>query len=38
MPEDEAKKAKDKIQDVLKQYEAKADELATAKTKEVTEQ
>src|SRR5947208_7609488 len=38
MPEDEAKKAKDKIQDVLKQYEAKADELAGAKTKEVMEQ
>jgi len=38
MPEDEAKKAKEKVQDVLKQYESKADELATAKTKEVMEQ
>ena len=38
MSEDDAKKAKDKIQDVLKQYEAKADELANAKTKEVMEQ
>jgi ribosome recycling factor len=38
MPEDEAKKAKEKVQDVLKQYEGKADELANAKTKEVMEQ
>ena len=38
MPEDEAKKAKEKVQDVLKQYEAKADELANAKSKEVMEQ
>jgi ribosome recycling factor len=38
MAEDDAKKAKDKIQDVLKQYEAKADELAAAKAKEITEQ
>ncbi|HJZ93127.1 MAG TPA: ribosome recycling factor [Gemmataceae bacterium] len=38
MTEDDAKKAKDKVQDVLKQYEAKADELATAKSKEITEQ
>jgi ribosome recycling factor len=35
--EDDAKKAKDKIQDVLKQYEAKADEVAAAKTKEIME-
>ena len=35
--EDDAKKAKDKVQDVLKQYEAKADELAAAKTKEIME-
>jgi len=37
MPEDEAKKAKERIQDVLKQYESKADELAAAKTKEIRE-
>ena len=37
MPEDEAKKAKDKVQDVLKQSEAKADEVAAAKTKEIME-
>src|SRR4051812_421716 len=37
MSEDDAKKAKDKIQDVLKQYEAKADEVAAAKTKEIME-
>ena len=35
--EDDAKKAKDKVQDVLKQYEAKADEVAAAKTKEIME-
>jgi len=38
MAEDDAKKAKDKIQDVLKQYEAKADEQAAVKVKEITEQ
>jgi ribosome recycling factor len=37
MSEDDAKKAKDKIQDVLKQYETKADEVATAKSKEIME-
>ena len=37
MSEDDAKKAKDKIQDVLKQYEVKADEVAAAKTKEILE-
>ena len=37
MAEDDAKKAKDRIQDVLKQYEAKADEVAAAKTKEIME-
>jgi ribosome recycling factor len=37
MSEDDAKKAKDKIQDVLKQYESKADEVAAAKTKEIME-
>jgi ribosome recycling factor len=37
MSEDDAKKAKDRIQDVLKQYEAKADEVAAAKTKEIME-
>ena len=37
MSEDDAKKAKDKIQDVLKQYEAKADEVAAAKAKEIME-
>lgn len=37
MSEDEAKKAKEKIQDVLKQYEAKADEVAAAKSKEIME-
>jgi ribosome recycling factor len=37
MAEDDAKKAKDKIQDVLKQYEAKADEVAAAKSKEIME-
>ena len=37
MSEDDAKKAKDKVQDVLKQYEAKADEVAAAKTKEIME-
>jgi ribosome recycling factor len=36
--EDEAKKAKDKIQDVLKTYEAKVDEIASTKSKEVMEQ
>jgi ribosome recycling factor len=36
--EDDAKKAKEKIQDVLKQYENKCDEVANAKTKEITEQ
>ncbi|MSR54532.1 MAG: ribosome recycling factor [Gemmataceae bacterium] len=36
--EDDSKKAKDKVQDVLKQYEAKAEEIATAKAKEITEQ
>jgi ribosome recycling factor len=35
--EDDAKKAKEKIQDVLKQYEAKADEVAVAKSKEIME-
>ncbi|MEZ6139851.1 MAG: ribosome recycling factor [Zavarzinella sp.] len=35
--EDESKKTKDKIQDVLKQYEGKVDEVATAKTKEIQE-
>ena len=29
--------AKERIQDVLKQYEAKADEVAAAKTKEIME-
>ena len=37
MSEDDAKKAKDKVQDVLKQYEAKADEVAAAKSKEIME-
>jgi ribosome recycling factor len=37
MAEDDAKKAKERIQDVLKQYESKADELAAAKTKEIME-
>jgi ribosome recycling factor len=37
MAEDDAKKAKDRIQDVLKQYEAKADEVAAAKAKEIME-
>ena len=37
MAEDDAKKAKDKIQDVLKQYEAKADEVAAGKSKEIME-
>ena len=37
MSEDDAKKAKEKIQDVLKQYETKADEVAAAKTKEIME-
>ena len=37
MSEDDAKKAKEKVQDVLKQYEAKADEVAAAKTKEIME-
>ena len=37
MSEDDAKKAKEKIQDVLKQYEAKADEVAAAKSKEIME-
>lgn len=36
--EDDAKKAKDKVQEVLKQYENKVDEIATAKAKEITEQ
>jgi ribosome recycling factor len=38
MSEDDAKKAKEKVQEVLKQYENKADEMATAKAKEITEQ
>jgi ribosome recycling factor len=37
MAEDDAKKAKERIQDVLKQYESKADELAATKTKEIME-
>jgi ribosome recycling factor len=37
MSEDDAKKAKEKVQDVLRQYEAKADEIAAAKTKEIME-
>ena len=37
MSEDDAKKAKEKVQDVLKQYEAKADEVAAAKSKEIME-
>ena len=37
LAEDDAKKAKDKIQDVLKQYETKAEEVAAAKTKEIME-
>lgn len=37
MTEDDAKKAKERIQDVLKQYENKADELANVKTKEIME-
>ena len=37
LPEDEAKKAKEKILDVLKLYEAKADEVAAAKSKEIME-
>lgn len=36
--EDDSKKAKDKIQEVLKTYETKCDEVATAKSKEITEQ
>ncbi|HEX3150119.1 MAG TPA: ribosome recycling factor [Gemmataceae bacterium] len=35
--EDDAKKAKEKIQDVLKQYETKTDEIAAAKSKEIME-
>jgi ribosome recycling factor len=38
MSEDDAKKAKEKVQEVLKQYENKSDEIANAKTKEITEQ
>jgi ribosome recycling factor len=38
MAEDDAKKAKERVLDILKQYEAKADEVAVAKTKEITEQ
>ena len=38
MSEDDAKKGKEKVQEILKTYEAKADEIAAAKTKEVTEQ
>jgi ribosome recycling factor len=37
MSEDDAKKAKEKVQDVLKQYENKSDEIANAKAKELTE-
>lgn len=37
MSEDDAKKAKEKIQDVLKQYETRADEVAAAKSKEIME-
>jgi ribosome recycling factor len=37
MSEDDAKKAKEKVQDVLKQYESKADEVAAAKSKEIME-
>jgi ribosome recycling factor len=37
MSEDDAKKAKEKVQDVLKQYETKADEIAAAKSKEIME-
>lgn len=35
--EDDSKKAKEKIQNLLKEYETKVDELANAKTKEVME-
>jgi ribosome recycling factor len=35
--EDDAKKAKEKIQDLLKVYEAKCDEVAAAKSKEIME-
>jgi ribosome recycling factor len=38
MAEDDAKKAKERVLDILKQYEAATDEVATAKTKEITEQ
>ena len=38
MAEDDAKKAKERVLDILKQYESKTDEVATAKTKEITEQ
>jgi ribosome recycling factor len=38
MSEDDAKKAKDLVQNILKDYEKKVDDVAAAKTKEVTEQ
>ncbi len=38
MSEDDAKKAKELVQNVLKTFEGEADKIAAAKTKEVTEQ
>ena len=38
MSEDDAKKAKEKIQDILKSYEGQADQLASAKSTEVMDQ
>lgn len=35
IPEDAVKKATDKVQDLLKKYEAEADKLVVAKTKEI---
>lgn len=37
IPEDQAKQAKDDIQEMLKRFEAKIDELVQAKHKEITE-
>ena len=37
LTEDEAKKGKDEIQDLTKKYEAKVDEILSAKTEEIQE-
>ncbi|WP_020472721.1 ribosome recycling factor [Zavarzinella formosa] len=37
VPEDDAKKAKEKLQAILKEYETKVDEVANAKSKEIME-